>query len=33
MATMAAVDPGPREPLAIRPRDLRRAVRNQGDTS
>ncbi len=22
------VDPGPREPLPIRPRDLRRAVRN-----
>jgi DeoR/GlpR family transcriptional regulator of sugar metabolism len=23
------VDPGPREPLPVRPRDLRRAVRNQ----
>jgi DeoR/GlpR family transcriptional regulator of sugar metabolism len=27
------VDPGPREPLAVRPRDLRRAVRNQEATS
>ena len=25
------VDPGPRETLAVRPRDLRRAVRNDGD--
>ena len=23
-------DPGPREPLPVRPRDLRRAVRNDG---
>src|SRR3954462_2603731 len=30
---VTAAAPGPREPLAIRPRDLRRAVRNQGDTS
>src|SRR4051812_6829957 len=28
-----AVDPRPREPLAIRPRDLRRAVRNHGEAS
>src|SRR6478752_8552876 len=27
------VDPGPREPLAVRPRDLRRAVRNERGTS
>jgi DeoR/GlpR family transcriptional regulator of sugar metabolism len=27
------VDPGPREPLPVRPRDLRRAVRNQETTS
>src|SRR5690349_8520602 len=27
------VDPGPREPLPVRPRDLRRAVRNHGDAS
>ena len=24
-------DPGPREPLPVRPRDLRRAVRNDGE--
>src|SRR5262249_31436713 len=28
-----AVAPGPREPMAVRPRDLRRAVRNHGDAS
>ena len=27
------VDPGPRELLAVRPRDLRRAVHNDGDAS
>jgi DeoR/GlpR family transcriptional regulator of sugar metabolism len=27
------VDPGPREPIPVRPRDLRRAVRNHGDAS
>jgi hypothetical protein len=27
------VDPGPREPLPVRPRDLRRAVRNEESTS
>src|SRR5690349_23328958 len=26
-------DPGPREPMPVRPRDLRRAVRNHGDAS
>jgi DeoR/GlpR family transcriptional regulator of sugar metabolism len=26
-----AVDPGPREPLTVRPRDLRRVVHNDGD--
>jgi DeoR family transcriptional regulator, aga operon transcriptional repressor len=26
-----AADPGPREPMAVRPRDLRRAVRNHGN--
>ena len=28
---VVAVDPGPREPLPVRPRDLRRAVRNHMD--
>jgi DeoR/GlpR family transcriptional regulator of sugar metabolism len=30
---VTTVDPGPREPLAVRPRDLRRAVRNDQETS
>jgi DeoR/GlpR family transcriptional regulator of sugar metabolism len=30
---VTTVDPGPHEPLAVRPRDLRRAVRNDQETS
>ncbi len=30
---MIAVDPGPREALPVRPRDLRRAVRNDEGVS
>jgi DeoR/GlpR family transcriptional regulator of sugar metabolism len=30
---VVTADPGPREPLPVRPRDLRRSVRNHGELS